>query len=124
MKSIPSTRYSVSASPRLRVICCAGVAALILSAPGAYAQKLYKHVDEKGVVTYTDRPDEAGQKSIKVDNLKRNGDKDSQMNRNLQNQKQRSDFQWQLEQAGAQYQKERQEYYNKAQESSDSKSSH
>jgi hypothetical protein len=129
MKSILSTRHCVSAfAPtlgagrvdRLRVICCVGVAAVILSAPGAFAQKLYKHVDEKGVVTYTDRPEEAAQKPIKIDNLKRNGDKDSQMNRNLQNQKQRSDANWQAEQQGAQYQKERQESTSSTHDSSDS----
>jgi hypothetical protein len=40
---------------------------LVLSAP-AVAQKLYKHVDEKGNVTYTDRPAKADQKPEKPKN--------------------------------------------------------
>jgi len=31
----------------------------------AFAQKLYRHVDEKGKVTYADRPQEAGQPAEK-----------------------------------------------------------
>jgi hypothetical protein len=49
----------------------------------ASAQKLYKHVDEKGVVTYSDRPDTVGEKKIAVDNTKRNGDRSAAINNNL-----------------------------------------
>jgi uncharacterized protein DUF4124 len=46
----------------------AGLIAALLAfavAGPAFAQKLYRHVDEKGKVTYADRPQEAGQAAEK-----------------------------------------------------------
>ncbi len=48
--------------------CCGAVLSVVLLAlsPHATAQKLYKHVDKDGKVYYTDRPVEAGQKTMKL----------------------------------------------------------
>jgi hypothetical protein len=50
----------------------------------AWAQKLYKHVDEKGVVTYSDRPDTVNDKKLTVSNTARVGDRTDAINENLQ----------------------------------------
>ena len=44
----------------MRAALPAALLALAVAWP-AFAQKLYRHVDEKGKVTYADRPQEAGQ---------------------------------------------------------------
>lgn len=49
----------------MRTLMAATALLLLLSTP-TIGQKLYRHVDEKGVVTYTDRPREAGQKAEKA----------------------------------------------------------
>jgi len=46
------------------------------------AAQMYKHVDEKGKITYSDRPQAAKQETIKVDNTKRTGDRSSAINAN------------------------------------------
>jgi hypothetical protein len=43
---------------------------------------MYKHVDEKGKITYSDRPQAAKQGTIKMDNTKRTGDRSSAINAN------------------------------------------
>jgi hypothetical protein len=60
----------------LGIACCA----LTCSAS---AQKLYKHVDEKGVVTYSDRPATVGENKIAVDNTVPNGDRSESINNNM-----------------------------------------
>jgi hypothetical protein len=55
--------------------------ALILNT--ALAQKLYKHVDANGVVTYTDLPDKPKDTPMAVGNTKRNGDHTERQNSNL-----------------------------------------
>ncbi len=48
--------------------CCGTALCVVLLAlsPLAAAQKLYKHVDKDGKVYYTDRPVEAGQKTMNL----------------------------------------------------------
>jgi hypothetical protein len=98
---------------RLGAAASLALALLILSAPDAFAQKLYKHVDENGVVTYTDRPEEATQKRMKVDNVQRNGDRNDSINANLERQKLVSDRNWQIKQYEWEYQQARKEAANK-----------
>jgi len=74
------------------VILCA------LAVNSAHAQKLYKHVDEKGVVTYTDRPEEAKQKPMTVGNTTRNGDRTEKANSNIERTQGRGDAAWKSEQ--------------------------
>ena len=104
---------------RLGVVAGVGLSLLILSAPSAFAQKLYKHVDEKGVVTYTDRPEEPAQKRMKVANVERNGDRNDSINQNLETQKLISDWHWQIKQRAQQIQQARQEAASKRQTPTD-----
>ena len=48
----------------MRAALIAGSLALAACWP-AFAQKVYRHVDERGKVTFADRPQEAGQKAEK-----------------------------------------------------------
>ncbi len=64
---------------RFAILAVAG-ACTALTAQPTCAQKLYKHVDEKGVVTYTDLPDKPKDKPMTVDNTKPNGDRTEKQN--------------------------------------------
>lgn len=67
---------------RFAILAVAG-ACTALTAQPTCAQKLYKHVNEKGVVTYTDLPDKPKDKPMTVDNTKPNGDRTEKQNDNL-----------------------------------------
>jgi hypothetical protein len=83
----------------MRAVCIATlVAGLVACALPAQAQKLYKHVDANGVVTYTDVPDKVDDKSVHLKNTKRNGDRTEEANLNLKQIKSESDVVWQQEQ--------------------------
>jgi hypothetical protein len=88
-------------SIRFAILAFAG-ACTALAAQSACAQKLYKHVDEKGVVTYTDIPDKPKDKPMSVDNTKRNGDHTDKQNANLSNISNQSDwrFRQKMQQSG------------------------
>jgi hypothetical protein len=67
----------------------------------ALAQKLYKHVDANGVVTYSDRPDTVGEKKLAVSNIARVGDRTDAINENMQNMSAAEERAWRQKQADA-----------------------
>jgi hypothetical protein len=66
---------------RRRIAALAGSVLLVFNT--ALAQKLYKHVDANGVVTYTDIPDKPKDQPMSVGNTRRNGDNTERQNANL-----------------------------------------
>jgi hypothetical protein len=50
----------------MRRVVVTAVSALALGAETSIAQKLYRHVDENGKVTFSDRPQKADQKAEKM----------------------------------------------------------
>jgi hypothetical protein len=93
MTDLSAPRPTVAASRqrgikmRKNVHACVllGVAAAICCMSPTFADqpKLYKHVDEKGVVTYTDRPQTAEEKRIGVANTAKTGDRTKAINANM-----------------------------------------
>jgi len=85
---------------RASILVIHGIFAVLCILPAtASAQKLYKHVDANGVVTYSDRPDTVGEKKITVSNTARVGDRTQDINENMQAMSAAEERAWRQKQA-------------------------
>jgi hypothetical protein len=97
-----------------------GIFAVLCILPAsAWAQKLYKHVDANGVVTYSDRPDTVGEKKITVSNTARVGDRTDAINENMQNMSAAEERAWRQKQAEADRKARQQARYDNSDSSDD-----